>query len=149
MSKNWSGSFTSNYYNFLGINMVSGNIKVTLPIDITQTDTFATLTFTGIYRRGVTVELDFKYSTPYLIGSFKESSQIIKFTPTSLNLNTINGTYTSENPYDRGSFSMIVDIDVITKHVQNEMCDEDEEDEQIEKDKQKSILQTPCNLKII
>lgn len=107
-SRNWIGSFASTYYNFLGIKMVNGDIKVHLPKDITTTNTTAGLTFTGIYRYNTITDMGFKYATPTLIGTFGDSEQVIKFTPTSISPKSIMGTYVSENPYDVGNFSLVI-----------------------------------------
>jgi hypothetical protein len=106
MSKSWKGSFSSTYYNYFGINMVCGQVYVDLPEDITTTDTSANLKFTGIYRRGSESQLEFKYTYPTLIGKFKDSNQIIKFTPHQIRDDIISGTYESENPYDTGKFKL-------------------------------------------
>jgi len=108
MSKHWIGSFASTTYNYFGIRMVNGTVDVTLPIDITTTDTNATLTYTGIYRRSAVSDMGFKYSYPTLIGTFKDSTQVIKFTPTAISETTISGKYVSENPCDTGTFSLKV-----------------------------------------
>lgn len=109
MSKSWKGSFSSTYYNYFGINMVCGQVCVDLPEDITTTNTTANLKFTGIYRRGFESQLEFKYSQPTLIGKFKDSNQIIKFTPHQIRDDIISGTYESENPYDTGKFQLSSD----------------------------------------
>lgn len=108
MSKHWNGTFASTTYNYFGIRMVNGTVDVTLPTDITETDTDATLTFTGIYRRNAVSDLGFKYSSPTLIGTFKDSTQVIKFTPTAISDTSITGTYVSESPCDTGTFSLSV-----------------------------------------
>lgn len=102
----WYGTFTSTIYNYFGINMVSGDIKVDLPKDITTVDTTAIFKYTGLYKQNTICLLEFKYSNPTLIGKCIGSEQVIKFTPTEIRDIFISGTYISENPYDTGKFSL-------------------------------------------
>lgn len=102
----WTGTFSSKKYNYFGIRFVTGIVDVTLPTNLTLADTTAKLTYTGVYRRSVTMHLVFKYAHPTLVGTITDSKQIIAFTPTSISKTTIAGTYLSKNPDDFGTFSL-------------------------------------------
>lgn len=105
MTNKWAGTFVSKTYNYI-FTIVSGTISVDLPDDITQikTDTDATLTYTGLYKKNTKVVMSFEYASPSLIGKCIDSEQIIEFTPTCISIDKITGNYTSHNPYDAGTF---------------------------------------------
>lgn len=103
--RKWSGTFQSQTYNYF-FSVVAGTIAVELPEDITKTETNATLTYTGIYKKNTTFQMQFKYATPSLISTCLNSDQTIEFTPTSITFTQITGKYTSHNPYDVGTFSL-------------------------------------------
>lgn len=99
----WTGIFESQTYNYI-FTMVKGTINVDLPDDVTQTQTNATLTYTGLYKRNTVFTMFFKYASPSLIGTCTDSTQTIEFTPTFISTMKITGKYTSHNPYDVGTF---------------------------------------------
>lgn len=113
---NWSGSFWSKEYTFLGISYVRGKIDVNFQESLDTTNNIANLKYTGLYRRSENSEFIFSSMRQHGHGSqvvtytFKGMSrttnQHIDFDVITLTENIITGTYTSENPFDYGTFEL-------------------------------------------
>ena len=123
MSYLWGGRFSSDASgSCFGLPMVQGKIATTLPIEIQNTNnSSAVLEYDGFYRRGQKTQMQISYApSPDLstiggqgsqvgvCGSFKGGStltqQQIDFVINHMTETTIEGTYVSKNPGDKGEF---------------------------------------------
>jgi len=111
----WIGTFTSHQYNYILFNLVYGDIYISLPEDIRQTQNATSyMTYNGTYRYGQTVSFTVNYDpgvdrcAESIIGtSFHakiETHQHLTFTIETYDDDIISGKYISMSPYDRGEY---------------------------------------------